>query len=52
MPYIVKRKVPSLGLEVGDELKHEKGKLPSALTFDADWKEPKAEEPKADKKGK
>ena len=50
MPYVVTREVASLGLQVGDELKHEKGKLPAALTFDTQWCEPEAavkEAPKA-----
>jgi len=44
MPYLVTRAVPSLELSVGDELKHEHGKLPAALLFDAEWVEPKQEE--------
>ena len=44
MPYLVTRAVPSLKLSVGDELKHEHGKLPIALLFDAEWVEPKQEE--------
>ena len=50
MPYIVKRDVPSLRLKVGDVLKHEKGKLPGALKFDADWQETKATVKSASKK--
>lgn len=48
MAYIIKREVPTLGLKVGDKLKHEFGKLPSALTFDAEWHDEPAEE-KAEK---
>lgn len=44
MPYIITRAVPSLELSVGDELKHEQGKLPTALLFDAEWVEPKQAE--------
>ena len=49
MPYLVTRAVPSLKLSVGDELKHDKGKLPAALLFDAEWVEPKQEEEKPKK---
>lgn len=45
MGYIIKRNEPTLGLKVGDKLKHEFGKLPSALTFAADWHD-EAEEAK------
>lgn len=45
MAYIIKRNEPTLGLKVGDKLKHEFGKLPSALTFAADWQD-EAEEAK------
>ena len=37
MAYVVERNVPTLGLKVGDKLKHEQGQLPAALTFDAVW---------------
>lgn len=46
MPYLLKRDVASLNLKAGDSLKHEKGKLPSALKFDVYWKEPEVEKPK------
>lgn len=39
MPYIVTREDKDLGLKLGQELKHEQGKLPTALKFVAAWNE-------------
>lgn len=44
MPYIVTREDKDLGLKLGQELKHEQGKLPTSLKFNASWKESEAKE--------
>ena len=49
MPYVIERNVPTLGLKVGDKLKHEQGQLPAALKFDAAWQEEVEEKPKKSK---
>lgn len=50
MAYIVTREVAGLSLKVGDELKHEKGKLPTALKFSAVWKDQATAEPEPEPK--
>ena len=50
MAYVVERNVPTLGLKVGDKLKHKQGQLPHALKFDAFWQdEVEEEKPKKSK---
>ena len=50
MPYLMTRDISELKLKRGEKLEFEKGKLPAALKFSAEWQEPEPEpKPKAKK---